>query len=117
MNKFFISSLRQTLLPKNNLYAIKFCNFARSTQRPSINKMIDENSNKFQNPQSKTIDIKEFQNSMREQIEKENLNIQNLDQLFGKDENFSQKEKHKANAKKSEIKEDTEETNTTESKE
>jgi len=123
MYKFFISSFKQSLTNNNNFYAIKFLNFARSVHKPSINKMINQLSEKLQDPQSNAIDIEklyQFENTLKEKLEKENLNISNMDQSFNKDQNFSQKEKHNANFKKSdksETKDETEDKGVTQSQE
>ena len=123
MNKFFISSFKHSLTNRNNFYAIKYFNFARSVHKPSINKMMNQLSEKLENPQSNTIDMDklyQFENTLKEQLGKENFNIPNMDQAFEKDQNFSQKEKHDANFKKSEkseTKDETEDTGVTQSKE
>lgn len=121
MNKFLISSFKQTFFVSNKLYSIKYCNFARSTQKPSINKLINKLSDKPLNSLDNILDINNINSipddikqqfskiSQNENLENmDNLSISNLDHIIGKkDENFTQKNKHRAaSSKNSEAKEE-----------
>jgi hypothetical protein len=103
MNKILSTRITKYIIQKSNFLSIKSCTFARFTQKPTIKKVLSELNDNIEIPKDRTLDLDETTPSQNS--EKQNFDMDNLDEIFGKDQNFSQKERHTMNSKKTSAKE------------
>ena len=102
MNKILSTPLKKYIFQKYNFLSFKHCTFARLTKKPTINRVFSELEDNIHIQKDSRLDLDEI--TQGQNTDKHNFEMNNVDEMFEKDQIFSQKERHTMNSKKTSAK-------------